>query len=162
MTYSPSRRTSSPTFARGAADFLHSHEKMAAIVPAVSRLVALRKDCAAILPSVFEYCNVMQHESDQLVLGVPNAAFASRLKQQLPQLRSALLKRGWKIDTIRIKVQLPQDRNEAARPDKQLALSSPALAAFTELSSSLDRNKATAGLHEAVARLIARHRRQEG
>src|SRR4051794_24935645 len=99
MTHSPYRRTSFPASARGVADFLHSHEKMAAIVPAVSRLVALRKDCTAILPAVFEHCDVMQHESDQLVLGVPNAAFASRLKQQLPQLRSALLKRGWKIDT---------------------------------------------------------------
>jgi hypothetical protein len=154
---SPYRRTSPLPSAKGAADFLYSHEKMAAIASAVSRLAALRKDCSAILPAAFEHCDVLQYDSGQLLLAAPNAAFASRIKQQLPQLRNTLLQRGWKIDTIRIKVQLTQDARIAPRP-KQLALPSQAIAAFAQLSRSLPRSSANSSLQEAVDRLIEHHR----
>lgn len=161
MTHPLYRRTPSGSSAKGAADFLYSHERMAAIVPAVSRIVALRKDCSAILPAIFPHCDVLRYESDQLLLGAPNAALASRLRQQLPQLRDALLKRGWKVDTIRIKLRFPHAAESAAK-SKQLALPSQALAAFAQLSRSLDSGRADAGLREAVARLVERHRQPPG
>jgi hypothetical protein len=98
--------------AQGAADFLRGHEKMASLLPAVSRMAALQKDCAAVLPDMFSACGVLQFESEQLVLSVPNAALTARLKQMLPKLQDALLKRGWQVSAIRLRVQVGKYRKD--------------------------------------------------
>ena len=69
---------------RDAADFLQSNDGLAALLPAVARMAALQKDCAALLPAMFDACDVLQYDADQLVLSTPNAALAVKLKQQLP------------------------------------------------------------------------------
>src|SRR5687767_13208362 len=90
----------------GVTDFLRAHDKMATLLPALTRIAALQKECAAILPALFDACSVMQFEAGQLTLSTPNAALATKLKQQLPKLQDALLKRGWQVNAIRIKVQV--------------------------------------------------------
>src|ERR1700712_4416779 len=76
-----------PRGTRGVLDFLRIDDRMASLMPAVTRMAALQKDCATLLPDMFSACAVLQFSSEQLVLAVPNAAIASRLKQKLPKLQ---------------------------------------------------------------------------
>ena len=140
--------------ARGAADFLRAHDKMAAILPGVTRMVALQKACAATLPVMFEACSVLQFESAQLVLSVPNAALASRLKHQLPKLQDSLVAQGWQVNGIRLKVQVAQG-NPRPAPIVPPELPPIATSAFAALAASLadsPRNKALKAAIEAMVR----------
>ena len=144
--------------AKGAADFLHAHDKMAAILPIVTRIAALQKDCAAILPAMFKSCSVFSFESDQLVLAIPNAAIASKLKQQVPKLVENLRSRGWQVIAIRLKVQVTP---EIAKKEivKQLALPPDALTALANLNDALESTRGNQTLKAALANLLQRHRK---
>lgn len=152
--------TRSSRTATGAADFLRTHEKMAVIMPAVTRIVALQKDCAATLPAMFQACAVLQYESGQLVLSIPNAALAAKLKQQLPKLQDGLLKRGWQVNAIRLKVQVAKT-HEKSRTSKQLTLSNQALSAFDALAVTLEDSPRNAALKAALGAMVRRHRKAE-
>ncbi len=151
-----SRQNFAQTAAKGVVDFLQLHDKMAGLGPAVARIVALRKDCSAVLPDTFNHCDVLQLESGILVLSASAPVFASRLKQQIPQLQNSLLKRGWEINTIRIKVLISQNHVALVKP-KQLSLSPQALNAFTTLNQNLQVSRASTELQDAIARLLRHH-----
>jgi hypothetical protein len=143
---------------KGAADFLRAHDKMASILPTVTRMAALQADCATALPAMFNYCTVLSYETEQLVLATPNAAIASKLKQQLPKLQDALRKRGWQISAIRLKVQVPQEivKKEIV---KQLQLPSHAVSALANLDSALEDTLQNKTLKAALATMVRRHHR---
>ncbi|AIY43639.1 Zn-ribbon-containing [Collimonas arenae] len=130
---------------------------MAALLPAVTRMAALQKQCAAELPSMFSACEVLQCEAGQLVLSAPNAALATKLKQQLPRLQSQLQTGNWQINAIRIKVQVSQN---LVKPPvvKQALLSSNAVLAFAALMEDLPSSAANETLKNAIAAMVARHR----
>lgn len=143
---------------KDAADFLRSHDKMAALLPSVARMIALQKDCAAILPTIVDTCNVLQFESGQLVLSTPNAALAAKLKQQLPKLQDGLIKKGWQVNAIRLKVQVirPLEKPPAM---KRLVLPERAVSALDTLGSELEDSPRNAALRAAIAAMVQRHRR---
>jgi hypothetical protein len=143
---------------RGVADYLRVHDKMASLLPTVTRMAALQQDCATLLPTIFESSAVVQYESNQLVLSVPNAALASKLKQQLPKLQDGLLKRGWQVSAIRLKLQ-PGNLFQKVTPVKQLNLSTQALSALAELNTTLEDSPQNEALRSAIARMVNRHRR---
>lgn len=152
----PSRKPANGT--AGAVDLLRSHDKIAAILPTVARLAALQKDCESILPALFEACSVMHYDANQLVLATPNAAMASKLKQQLPKLQDALLQRGWQVSAIRLKVQvgkIPEKRP----PAKNLVLPRQAISALAELKESLEKTRGNDALRAALAAMLQRHRK---
>lgn len=142
---------------KGVADFLRTNDRMASILPAVTRIAALQQDCMAILPALFDACSVLHFENDQLVLATPNAAFAAKLKQQLPKLQDALLKRGWQVNAIRMKVQA-RKIVEKARPPKQLTLPSQAVSALALLNDSLEDSPRNQALKAALNAMVSRHR----
>lgn len=149
--------TASPS-AKGAADFLRAHDKMAALLPAVTRMATLQKDCANLLPAMFAHCAVLQFETGQLVLSVPNAALATRLKQQLPKLQEQLLQRGWQVSAIRLKVQvskIPAKSTTSSKP----TLPALAVSAFEELADALDDSPRNQALKRAVQTMARHHRR---
>ncbi len=156
-SFIPYRPSARPKTAKGAADFLQSHDKMATILPTVTRMAALQKDCAAILPAMFDACTVLQFEADQLVLSTPNAALAAKLKQQLPKLQGSLLKRGWQVNAIRLKVQVTKII-EKSRTSKQLTLPAQAVSALTELGSTLENSPRNNALRAAISAMVRRHR----
>jgi uncharacterized protein YhdP len=143
--------------AKGVADFLRGHDKMAALLPSVTRMAKLQSDCAATLPSMFATCGVVQFESGQLVLSTPNAALASKLKQQLPKLQEGLQRRGWQVSAIRLKVQVGAVLEQAPKT-KQLRLPDPAVAALTQLESRLETSPRNAALLAAISALVKRQR----
>ena len=142
---------------KGVADFLRGHDKLAALLPSVTRMAALQSDCAAALSSMFASCGVVQFESGQLVLSTPNAALASKLKQQLPKLQEGLQKRGWKISAIRLKVQVGTALQQVPQ-DKQLRLPDPAITALTQLQARLESSPRNAALLSALSVLVKRPR----
>ena len=142
--------------AQGAAEYLRVHDKMASLLPAVARMIALQKDCLAILPEMFNACAVLQFDSDQLTLSIPNAALAAKLKQKLPKLQDALLQHGWQVSVIRLKVQVGNTSGKAA-PPKQLQLPVQAVSALATLNSALEESPRNKALKIAIDTMIRRH-----
>lgn len=140
-------------------DFLRANDRMATLLPAVARLIALQKDCSAILPALFDACSVLSFEKDQLVVATPNAALAAKLKQQLPKLQDALLKRGWQVTVIRIKVQVGKIA-EKTPPQKTLTLPGKAISALESLTESLEDTPQNEALKNALATLVRRHKNE--
>lgn len=152
-------RTASRT-TKNATDFLHTHDKIASLLPTVSHMIALQNDCRAILSAMFDTCNVVHFDSGQLVLSIPNAALATKLKQQLPKLQDELHKRGWQIIAIRLKVQA---RNISANTTKikELALPVQAISSLSALVGTLENSPRNAALKAALNTMVERHRTQK-
>ncbi len=131
--------------------------EIAHLWPTITTNTALQKECAAVLPQLFTYCQVLQLESEQLIIAAPSAAFASKLKQQLPKLQVALQKGGWKIQSIRIKVQTHQILPTQSA-SKQCHFSDSARLAFSTLEKNLTPSKHNNDLLMALRTLLARHR----
>ena len=160
--FTPARsRVKRPDHARDAAEFLRHDDKLAALLPAARRFATLQRDCAAALPAMFDAVGILAFENGQLVLAVPNAALAARLKQQLPKLQETLLKRAWQVTAIRLKVQVRPDEVETA-PPKVATLGKTGASAFAELEKSLENAGADKGLLAAVAGLVRRARGPKG
>lgn len=160
-SYTPYQRSARPgPSARaplGAVDFLRGDDKMAALMPTVTRMAALQKDCAAALPAMFEACAILQFESGELVLSTPNAALAAKLKQQLPKLQDLLRKRGWQINAIRLKVQVVKSLDKALLA-KQATLSETARSALAVLADTLEDSPRNATLKAALEAMARRNR----
>jgi hypothetical protein len=141
----------------GATDFLRRDDKMAALLPAIERMAALQKDCATALPAMFKYCEILAFEGGQLVLSLPNASLAAKLKQQLPKLQEALAKRGWQVQGVKLKVQMTKPA-EIREPMRELSLSAAAVTAFDELGDTLEQTPQNATLIAALKAMVAKRR----
>lgn len=141
---------------RDASEFLRSDNAMAALLPAISRMASLQKNCVAVLPAIFKSCDVMHFGEGQLVLSTPNAALAAKLKQQLPKLQEHLLKSGWQVNAIRIKVQVAREEAPVAAR-RQLALPALAVSAFAELNATLEDSPRNQTLKQALANMVRRN-----
>ncbi|MET3116938.1 hypothetical protein AAKU64_001151 [Undibacterium sp. GrIS 1.8] len=140
----------------GAADFLRSNDQISPLLPTIRRNAKLQKDCGNLLPAMFNACDVLQLEEGQLTLSAPNAALATKLKQQCPKLQDALVQRGWQINAIRIKVQVKR-KVEPKPYVKQCSLSNQAVNAFNVLENTLENTPRNAGLIAALHNLVKRH-----
>jgi hypothetical protein len=141
----------------GATDFLRGNDRLAALLPTAMRMASLQQDLAAALPAMAAPCGILSFEAGTLVLAVPNAAIATRLKMQLGGLTSRLRQRGWQVEHVRLKVQVvqPPAPQHMAR---ELALPKSAVDAFAELGQALEDTATNAPLKAALARLAARRR----
>ena len=139
-----------------AVDSLREHESMAALMPALSRIAAIRKDCAALLPDMFGSCAVLRLDSDRLVLSAPNAAMAARLKQKLPMLQASLCEAGWQVSAISLKV---QPKETVAKPSRlvKYGLSQQAVDAFAQLERSMEKTPRNEALKSAISVLVRHH-----
>lgn len=137
--------------------FLTRNDRISPLLPTIRRNAKLQKECAAILTGLFAQCEVLQLSEEQLTISTPNAAIASKLKQQLPKLQTQLQQRGWQINAIRIKVQV---KKVVEKPPitKQLVLSDPAISAFGHLGNTLEDTPQNEALKTALKRLVMRHR----
>lgn len=154
----PAQSNAASRAARGVTEFLGAHDKLGALLPAVTRMAQLQKDCAKNLPTMFDACDVLQFADGQLVLAVPNTALAAKLKQQLPKLRDSLCKLGWQVNAVRLKVQAV--RPTAIRPPpKALELPATALPSLAHLDSQLENSPRNAALKAAIETMLRRHLR---
>jgi hypothetical protein len=137
--------------------FLRRNEKMAGLLPTAMRMASLQSDCAGALPQMFANCDVLSYEDAQLVLATPSSAVAAKLKQQLPKLHLALHKKGWKIDAIRLKVQVTRAIPPVVHT-RQLVMPQMAINAFEELGETLAPTSQNATLIAALKAMAARRR----
>jgi len=157
--YPPGGRTAganAPTV-KGVADFLQSHDRLRTLLPTVTRLTALQKACEAALPVLFDACTVLHFDADQLVIGTPSAAWAAKLKQQLPKLQGILQQQGWQVNAIRLKVQVGKTF-EKSSISKQIAMPGQAISAFAALENALEPTSRNAALKAALQTIVQRHR----
>ncbi|MEA5097542.1 MAG: DciA family protein [Burkholderiaceae bacterium] len=151
---------SSKQAAASVMDSLRIHEKMAALLPIAMRIAAIRKDCAAALPAMFEQCTVQRFESGVLILSVPNTAMAARLKQQLPKLQSALSQTGWQVSSIRLKVQVPEIIAKSLSSNK-LSVPKRGVMALSALDAALEASPRNQALKSAIVKMVERHSKQD-
>lgn len=138
-------------------DCLRADNKMAAYLPAVARMQAIQSDCARVLPHLFGACVVRRFESGVLVLSIPNAALATRLKQQLVKLQHSLVEKGWEVQMIQLKIDVKMSELRPPKAPKPL-VSAQGVASLSALVESLDNNEENALLEAALRRLMNRSR----
>ncbi len=154
--FTPFRRPESRPDAREAMDFLQATDKLSALLPTASRLAQLQQACERLQPQVFASSKVVHLDNGLLQIAVPNAALATRLRQQLPRLAASLREKGWPVEDIRLKVQVMPERLPAPPAPKKRELPNAALASFAALETSLDTDPRNEGLREALRSLLAR------
>lgn len=142
--------------AQGVTDFLRAHDKLGMLLPAAARLAELQKACNAALPGLFDACFVLHFNAGELLIAAPNAAFAAKLRQQLPKLQNILTKQHWQVNAIRLKVQVGKI-TEKSSTSKQLVMPERAIFAFTELDNALEATPRNACLKEALQTMMRRH-----
>lgn len=111
----------------------------------------------ALPPGLAEACHVARLEDQRLTVAVPSAAYAARLRQLAPRTVAQLVRSGWNLTEIQVRVQasLLQSRTKKPMPKQSNPLDSEGLEAFR----SLQENLRPGPLADAVARLVARHGR---
>lgn len=144
------------TAAQEVGHYLRRHERMASLIPTAQRIMSLQKECLSILPAMFRDCTVLRFEAGEIMLSVPHTALAARLKQQAPQLKQALLKRGWQINSIQMKVQVKSTTPEPPAC-KQVFLPQSAVASLAALNNELENTPRNAALKEAIETMVRRH-----
>jgi hypothetical protein len=133
---------------------------MSALLPALTRMAALQKDCSVALPVVFQACSVLQFDSGQLTIATPNSAIATKLKQQLPKLQTYLTKCGWQVSAIRLKVQV-SNIQEKVNVSKSLTLPLQAISALATLGEQLEETPRNAALKKALSTMLKRHQNRK-
>jgi len=140
-----------------ATDFLRKNDRMASLLPAAMRMARLQTDCAAILPVLAGNTDVISFQDGVLVLAVPSSAVAARMKQMLPKLQSALVQRGWAVESVKLKVQVARAMPE--KPEmRTLELPKTAVQAFEELAESLEDTSQNKDLVAALRKLAEKRR----
>jgi hypothetical protein len=133
----------------------------AALLANAHRLGELQAALDACLPTGWAgHCQVLGARDGQLLLGVPNAALATKLRQLGPAIGRSLEQQGWQINGIGLRVQAGQFNEEARRfeatRDKSAGSRerpSAAVAAFEQLQQRLGASS-NGPLQQAVNRLL--------
>jgi len=142
----------------GATDFLRSNERLAALLPAAMRIGNLQRDLRVILPPMYAGCDVLSFQDNVLVLAVPSSAVAAKLKQQLPKVQTGLQKKGWQVESVRIKIQVGRALPQPQALKGVLELPPTAVQAFEDLGQSLPETAQNAPLIAALRRLAAKRK----
>ncbi len=144
-----------------ATDFLRSSDRLAALLPNAMRMGNLQRDCRLILPPMYTACEVVSLQEGVLGLAVPSSAVAAKLKQQAPKLQAGLQKKGWQVESIRIKIRMGSSVpvREQAQPSS-LRLPATAVDAFEELGQTLEETTQNAPLIAAIRRLAEKRKTQ--
>lgn len=111
-------------------------------------------------PSGLQHCKVAHIDRQTLVIAVPSAAHANKLRQSIPSLIQILQSHHWQISQVQIQIQsvlftgvkpLGEVRQGGAGIDAS------GINAFTQLEQQLDNGP----LAVAVKRLLARHKSKD-
>ena len=150
----------------GATDFLRSDARLASLMPTALRMGNLQRDVKVVLPPMYAGCDVLSLQDGVLGLAVPSSAVAAKLKQQLPKLQAGLQKKGWQVESVRIKIQVGRALAQQAQADKKagsgLRLPPTAVDAFEELGETLEDSPQNAQLIAAIRRLAEKRKRGGG
>jgi hypothetical protein len=149
----PNTRRSAP---RQAIGWLEQHAEFRAVASQAQRLLELQADlrrCAPGLP-----LTALGLEAEELLVGVPTAGAAAKLRQLAPSIARGLRELGWQVKGIRFR---PQPATHVAAPGSQRLKDPIPVDALDTLASLAERSTSPA-LKEALAHLVRTQRRQRG
>ncbi|HEY9459274.1 MAG TPA: DciA family protein [Paralcaligenes sp.] len=137
--------------------WLGSDQHGAQVLTTARMLLSIEQVTKKVLPpALAQACRVARIDEQRIILAVPSAAYASKLRQLAPRIAELLKASGWNLNEIIVKVQagLLQTRTKTTPPRQITPLDAKALNAFEELQNNL-----TPGpLADAVQRLLNHHR----
>lgn len=148
--------------------WFEGHPTLSKLYEGIEQTKALERDLATLLPAyLMPYLAVGLIRDGKLTIFVAHGAQAARLRHLAPTVLEALYRRGWAVDSLRIRIRLPttQERsslgslfyaNGESGPahQKEACLSSTAWAHLQECSAQLD----VSPLKQALATMVERHR----
>jgi hypothetical protein len=138
-------------------DVLNRTDAFAALRAGVQQIAALEGDLAQLLPDYLAKSVEPGFIKDGvLTLFAAHNALAARLRHLEPTLLTDLQRRGWAVQTLKIRVR-PQPLKEPP-PVKQARMSPVGVDALRELSETLGPSP----LQAALARMAARHQKARG
>ncbi|WJF90664.1 DciA family protein [Paraburkholderia bonniea] len=157
MARSPSfSRPSNLRSLQPAVDVLNRADAFAALRAGVEQIAALQGDLRQLLPDYLASSVEPGFiKGGVLALFAGHNALAARLRHLEPRLLADLQQRGWTVNALKIQVR-PQAMKEPP-PVKQARMTPVAVEALYALSESL----APSPLQAALARMSARHRRNQ-
>ena len=140
-----------------AIEWVEQTEQSASVLLTAQRLIAIEAVIGQQLPAPMrEGFAATQLKANELTLLTKNAALAAKLRQLQPRIIQQIKAAGWSIEELKIKVATRATKPETPTHVKQArALDETDLGHFENLSHHLNAGP----LAEAVAKLLARHRR---
>ncbi len=141
---------------------LEHHPALSKLQQGVEQTRTLKQDLAALLPAyLMPYLAVGLIRQRKLTLFVEHGTYAARLRHLAPTILEALHQRGWDVDSLRVRIRLPEDpmlslfgRAPTAAHQKTACLSQTAWAHLARCSMQLD----DSSLQHALTNMVERHR----
>ncbi len=148
--------------------WFEGHPTLSKLYEGIEQTKALERDLAALLPAyLMPYLAVGLIREGKLTIFVAHGAQAARLRHLAPTVLEALYRRGWAVDSLRIRVRLPTNQehsslgslfyaSSASRPahQKEACLTPTAWEHLQNCSAQLDASP----LKQALAAMVERHR----
>ena len=155
MSYSRYQPNRKPSDANVAIQWLATEPRAASVLDAAQRLLTAQRALQKLIPgSMGQACRVALIEDARLVLSVPSAAHAAKLRQLAPTITRKMNEQGWHLAEITVKIQASSLQKATQRPQKAVnPLGTAGVQAFAQLHPAIHPGP----LADAVARLLKRH-----
>jgi len=156
MTSPPTTPNTKRSAPRQAIGWLEQHAEFRAVANQAQRLLELQADLRRCAPGLA--LTALGLEAEELLVGVPNAGAAAKLRQLAPSIARSLRDLGWQVKRIRFR---PQPATHAAAPGSHRLRDPIPVDAVATLETLAERSTSPA-LKEALAHLVRTQRRQRG
>lgn len=156
MTKKPPRRPRSRAAGTLALDWVSLDTHGANILATAQNLLDAEQEARRVLPpGLASVCRVARIDKQSMTLAVPSAAYASKLRQLVPRIKTRINEAGWNVNEITVRVQGALVHRPAPPFQKTAEpLGSVALNAFSELRDAVEPGP----LSDAIQQLLRRHR----
>lgn len=156
ITTKPPRRPRSRAAGTLALDWVSHDAHGAGILATAHNLLEAEQVARRVLPpGIAAVCRVARIDNQRLTLAVPSAAYASKLRQLLPRVRTRLNEAGWNVNEITVRVQGALIQSPTPPFQKTAEPLGPvALDAFSQLHDAIEPGP----LSDAIQQLLKRHR----
>tara|TARA_S200000501_G_C20849934_1_gene755248 strand:+ start:560 stop:1030 length:471 start_codon:yes stop_codon:yes gene_type:complete len=143
--------------AKNISDYLKSNDKLKLIINKAYKINNLQKNCEKSIPFFLKNCEILQLTEKKLIISVPNASIASRLRQLIPKLKSDLQKKGNEIEEIFLKIKIKTKLSEINKKINN-KLSPNSINYFKDLEKTIEENSENYNLLNAINNLIKRRK----
>ncbi|WP_353172232.1 DciA family protein [Paracandidimonas soli] len=150
--YHPARKSADASVA---IQWLSTEPRAASVLDAARRLLAAQETLQRLVPGAMgQACRVALIEDARMVLSVPSAAHAAKLRQLAPTITRKMNEKGWNLTEITVKIQAARLQTAPQRPPKSVnPLGTAGVQAFSEIQPAIHPGP----LADAIARLLKRH-----
>lgn len=138
--------------------WLKDDEQKANILKTASYYLDIQNTILASLHDpVTQACKILKFDNGTLVIAVPSAAYAAKIRQLTPRISQLLMNQGLNVNEVRIRIQanLYQPEPQArAHTENRAILNQSALDAFDKLHKTLPEGE----LSDTIARILKRRK----